>query len=425
MTIYTALDDKINILSDRIIDYARELLKRPSLSGRELEAQQYVLEVVKNLEADNIDFWEPDYDELKNHPAFVSDRTDFSGSPNLAATWKGAGEGRSLILCSHIDVVPEGEPAEWHHPPFGGEVCDGVIYGRGVSDMKGSMAAMFGAISAIKSLNYKLCGDLSVISTVEEETGSAGALSVALRGYRADAAIIPEPNGFALGPAQQGAVRFLVNIKGKSAHAGQRHMGVSAVEKADMVRRGIEEYEKYLNENYRSELYRHTETPFTINIGLFHSGDWFCTVPETARLEGRMAVPPGLTVVESMTNLRAFIQKETRGDPWLSRHPPEIEVLGTYWEPAGIPADHTIVLTAAGAYSSFTGREAAIQGTPWGTDGRMFTEFARTPALVFGPGTSAHCPDEFLPVADLLDYTKILARIIVQWCGVKGEGDGK
>jgi len=52
MTIYTALDDKINILSDRIIDYARELLKRPSLSGRELEAQQYVLEVVKNLKAD-------------------------------------------------------------------------------------------------------------------------------------------------------------------------------------------------------------------------------------------------------------------------------------------------------------------------------------------------------------------------------------
>ena len=65
------------------------------------------------------------------------------------------------------------------------------------------------------------------------------------------------------------------------------------------LRAGIAKYEAYLNETYQSAWYRHLEMPFTVNIGVFQSGDWFCTVPEAAVLEGRMAVPPGLTVCES------------------------------------------------------------------------------------------------------------------------------
>jgi acetylornithine deacetylase len=418
MNIYEALNGKIDELSEKIIACAQEILRRPSPSGGEREAQQGLGETMKSLQADRLDLWEPDYEELSSHPAFVSGRKSFSGSPNLAGTWKGAAGGRSLILCSHVDIVPEGDVAEWTFPPFGGEVSDGVIYGRGVSDMKGSMAAMFGAVEAIKALGLKLAGDLTIISTIEEETGSAGALAAVMRGYRADAALIPEPTGFSICPAQQGGARFMVSVKGKSAHAGQRYLGVSAVEKSDLARRGIAKYEAYLNEKYRTSLYAHLEMPFAVNIGLFQSGEWFCTVPETARLEGRMAVPPGLTVQESLTNLREFILAETRNDPWLSLHPPETAILDAYWEPAQISQDHPLVALAGQAFNRCTGRRPVIHGTPWGTDGRMFTEFAATPALVFGPGSSAHCPDEFLRAADLLAYAKMLAHIIIDWCGL-------
>lgn len=418
MTNYEALDRKIDELSGPIIEYARQILRRPSPSGGELQAQTYLGEVMKELGVDHLDMWEPDVAELSRHPAFVSGRDSFAGSPNLAGVWKGHGGGRSLILASHVDIVPEGDPAEWRFPPFGGEVADGVIYGRGVSDMKGSMAAMFGAIAAIRSLGLKLAGDLTLISTIEEETGSAGALAAVLRGYKAEAAIIPEPTGFAVCPAQQGGARFMVNIKGKSAHAGQRYLGVSAVEKTDPVRRAIAKYEAYLNEEYKTELYAHLEMPFTINIGIFQSGDWFCTVPETARLEGRLAVPPGLTVGRSLDNLRDFIERETKDDPWFREHPPEVELFDTYWEPARISPDHPLIDIVGRAFRRRSGQEPRVHGTPWGTDGRMFTEFADTPALIFGPGTSAHCPDEFLRVDDLLEYAKMLAAVIIDWCGL-------
>ena len=418
MTNYEALDRKIDELSGPIIEYAQQILRRPSPSGRELQAQQYLGEVMKTLGADDIDMWEPDYAELSRHPAFVSGRDSFAGSPNLAGTWKGHGGGHSLILASHVDVVPEGDPAEWHFKPFGGEVADGVIYGRGASDMKASTAAMFGAISAINTLGLRLAGDLTIISTIEEETGSAGSLAAVLRGYKAEAAIIPEPTGFAICPAQQGAARFMVSIKGKSAHAGQRYLGVSAVEKADAIRRAIVKYETYLNKEYQNELYSHLEMPFTINIGLFQSGDWFCTVPEKARMEGRMAVPPGLSVRQGLENLKDFIQRETQDDPWFRQHPPEVEVFDTYWEPARIKDDHPLIDIAGQAFKRRSGREPLVHGTAWGTDGRMFTEFGDTPALVFGPGTSAHCPDEFLRVNDLMEYTKMLAAIIIDWCGL-------
>ncbi|MDR0355485.1 MAG: ArgE/DapE family deacylase [Deltaproteobacteria bacterium] len=418
MTLYADLDEAVDELAEKIVECAREILRRPSLSGGEAEAQRHVGGLMESLRADRVDRWEPDIEELVRHPAFVSGRSSFVGSPNVAGLWRGTGDGRSLILCSHIDVVPEGDPAEWTHPPFAGEVSDGVIYGRGASDMKATMAAMFGAIEVVRALGLKLRGDLTVLSVVEEETGSAGALSAVLRGYRADAAILPEPTGFAVCPAQQGGARFRVVVKGKSAHAGQRHLGVSAVEKTDLVRAGLVKYEAHLNEKYRTELYAHLETPFTINIGLFQSGDWFCTVPESARLEGRMAVPPGLSVKESLKNLESFILAETEKDPWLRSHPPKVEIFDTYWEPAQMRSDHPLIDLVGEAYARRTGRPPKVHGTSWGTDGRMFTEFADTPSLIFGPGVSAHCPDEFLRVDDLLEYAKMLTQIVVDWCGV-------
>jgi acetylornithine deacetylase len=410
------LSQVVEQLSEVIVNRASEILRFPSKQGAEADAQNYVAKTAKELQASTIDIWEQDYSELSQHPAFVSNRTDFSRSPNLAATWKGRGGGRSLILMSHIDVVPEGNLEEWNYAPFSGEISEGIIYGRGVSDMKGSMAAMFGVIEGLKTLGINLLGDLTIISTIEEETGGSGALSAVLRGYRAQAAIVPEPTGFAICPAQQGGARFYITIQGKSAHAGERLKGVSAIEKADLVRRGLKDYELFLNKSFRSSYYEGFEMPFSVNVGVMKSGDWFCTVPESASLEGRLAIPPGFTVQESLKMLRHFIAQVAQSDPWLKEHPPEVTFGQTYWQPAQIAPDSPIVTAAKEAFQEYFERPPIIRGTAWGTDGRMFTEFADTPSLVFGPGTSAHCPDEFLPIDDLLNFTKILINLVAKWC---------
>jgi acetylornithine deacetylase len=331
-------------------------------------------------------------------------------------TWQGAGGGKSLILNSHIDIVPEGDPKEWKYSPFGGDIDNGMIYGRGASDMKVSKAAMFVVIEALRRMDITLKGDLIVQSVIEEESGSAGTLACALRGYKADAAIIPEPSGFNICPAQQGSSWFRIVVPGKSAHAGQRYLGVSAIEKTVLILDAIKSFEDELTRTYSSSLYENVPIPFSVNVGNIKGGEWASTVPENVAIEGRMGIPPELSLEQAWKRFEQHIQKKIQTDEWLNTHRPKIEWFGAWWGPAQIDTEHDIVKCVSEAMKKTTRSDPRIMGTPWGTDGRILTEFADTPALVFGPGTSAHCPDEFIPIKDLLLYAKILARAIVNWC---------
>lgn len=416
MNRYEKVFSTIESCEDAIVDYAVNLVRFPTTSGNEKGAQAYVKTIMTDLAFDPIDMWEPDIEKMRNHPAFISKRKDFKGSPNVVGILRGTGGGKSLILNSHIDIVPEGDPDQWHYPPFGGIVENGVIYGRGISDMKGTKAAIFGAIQALRKANIRVKGDITVQSVIEEETGSAGTLACALKGYQADAAIIPEPSGFKICPAQQGSSWFRIHVRGKSAHAGQRYLGVNAITKSTRVLTAIKTFEDHINKEYTSFLYKNIPIPFAINIGNIKGGEWPSTVPEHVVVEGRMGVPPGLSLNDAWEMFERWIKTETANDTWLAENQPTVEWFGAHWGPAQIDPKHAIVKTATEAYSKVCETSPKIAGTPWATDGRILTEFADTPALVFGPGTSAHCPDEFMKIKDLICYAKILAAIIIDWC---------
>jgi len=287
--------EKIDQLEDDLISYARKLVSFPTVSGNELEAQTYVKEVLSSLNFDHIDMWEPDISQLKNHEAFISERRDFKNSPNVVGIKKGIGGGRSLILNSHIDIVPEGDHKKWIYNPFGGEVNNGNIYGRGISDMKGSDAPIFTVLRAFQEIGVKLKGDIIFESVIEEETGGAGSLACALRGYKADAAIIPEPSNFTICPAQQGSTWYRITIQGKAAHGGKRYLGESAIEKTPQIIKAIRNLETHINEKYYTNLYEGNPIPFCINIGKINGGNWPSGVPDKVTIEGRMGVPPNLT----------------------------------------------------------------------------------------------------------------------------------
>ena len=193
---------------------------------------------------------EPETAGLAGHP-FIADGFSFAGRPQLVARFPGVGGGRTLLLNGHIDVVSV-EPREaWTADPFGGEVRDAAVYGRGACDMKGGVAAMIFAAEAVAGLGIRLRGDLLANTVSDEETTGAGGL-VTARTLSADAAIVPEPSALDVWIACRGSLLATITVEGRSGHAGipPRHHGeggaVNAIEKAayllDAIRRLNEEW---------------------------------------------------------------------------------------------------------------------------------------------------------------------------------------
>ena len=214
-----------------------------------------------------VDIWDLHGNRLEKHPYFYSNRTSFADSPNVVGVLKGTGGGKSIILNGHADVVPEGDHDQWDEGPYSGYIAEGKMYGRGTTDMKGGNTALLMVIAAMKALNIRLKGDIIFQSVIEEESGGAGTLDTILQGYKADAAIIPEPTNMKIFPKQQGSKWFRLHVTGKTAHGGTRYYGVSAIDKAFIAIEHVKELERLRNERMDDPLYDELEIPIPINIG--------------------------------------------------------------------------------------------------------------------------------------------------------------
>ncbi|WP_246035755.1 M20/M25/M40 family metallo-hydrolase [Dictyobacter kobayashii] len=185
-----------------------------------------------------------------------------------------------------MDVVPEGDRAQWSHDPWGAELAGDIIYGRGACDMKGGLVAALYAIKAIKDAGVSLPGSLMLQSVIGEEDGGLGTFATLLRGHTGDAAIICEPTSLKLIPAQAGALTFKVRVSGKSAHACMRLEGVSAVEKYLELHRVLLQLEKERNSNITHPLLGKFEIPYPLSIGRVQAGNWSSSVPDELVFEG-------------------------------------------------------------------------------------------------------------------------------------------
>ena len=141
---------------------------------------------------------------------------EFEDRPNLLGMLKGEGNGKSLMLSGHIDVVQRG--SKWTYDPFAGTVEDGNIYGRGACDMKGGIAAMTMAVKAIREAGLKLKGDVKIGTVVDEEAGGMGTLALVAAGNRADACIITEPTDLQIAPLCRGILWGKLVIEGRAGH---------------------------------------------------------------------------------------------------------------------------------------------------------------------------------------------------------------
>ena len=383
-----------------LIKALRDLVRIPSATGQEAAAQNWLAQQMRHFGLD-VDLWDIDVAELQRHPQFPGMEVDRSKdrAVGLVATWRreaGAASGRRLVFNGHIDVVPEGDRASWQYEPWGADLVDGRIYGRGACDMKGGLMAALFAIKAIKDSSVPIDGSLMVQSVIGEEDGGIGTFASLLRGHRGNAAIVCEPTRLNLIPAQAGALTFTVRVPGKSAHACVRLEGVSAIEKYLDIHRTLIQLERERNSEVEHPLLGKLPLPYPLGIGRVQAGNWSSSVPEELIFEGRIGVAMGEASDAVRRQFERTLLNLAEEDPWLRDHPQEIKWSGGQFESGEIPLHHPLVKLCQQCMVDLTGHEPVLQGAPYGSDLRLLVNFGGIPAVLFGPGDVrvAHMPDE-------------------------------
>jgi acetylornithine deacetylase len=396
----------------------QDLIRIPSITGSETQAQLFFADRLRELQLE-VDCWNPETADVQTHPAFSDDGLPLGERPVVVGHLRGKDpNARSMILNGHVDVVPPGQETAWTDGPWSGAFRDGKVFGRGACDMKGGLVAGYLAIAALQKMGIRLRGSVWIQSVIGEESGGVGTLAAVLRGYRADAAIVLEPTRTAICPVGAGAASFRIRVRGKASHGAMRLEGVSAIEKFQFILSAIQQLEQKRHKNYQHPLYKADTLISPISVGKIQAGDWPSTVPESLVAEGRFGVFPEERIQDARMEFENAIQSAADLDPWLRENPPSVEWFEGQFEPAQTALDSEIVLTLRKFHSQVHGANPEIHGVPYGSDLRFFTNNAKMPAVLYGPGDvrMAHSLNEFVPVSEIISVAKVVALTLLDWC---------
>jgi acetylornithine deacetylase len=412
------IDASVNTAQDEIVSFIQTLVQSPSLANDEGSVQKLVSDKLKTLHLD-VEKVPVRFDELKNHPAFCDDGFSSDSRVNVVGKWNHNGGGKSLILNGHVDVVPTGPEKLWDESPWSGSIKNNRIYGRGSCDMKAGLASGIFAIQILQNIGFKPNGNVMVQSVVGEESGGCGTLTNIVKGFTADGAVILEPTSLKVCPIQSGALTFRLTIPGRATHAAMRWDGVSAIEKYNLIHQSILKFEKERHQSFNIKYYESKSRVAPINIGTIKGGEWHSTVPESVVAEGRFGVFPGESAHDGRDAFENHIRQFSKTDEWLNENPPVLEWFEGQFESGQTDTKHPIIQSLSECYFQSTGDISIIEGVTYGSDLRLFTNHAHIPAVLFGPGDVrlAHAANEYVEIEEVLLTIKIIANLIVDWCG--------
>ena len=306
-----------------------------------------------------------------------------------------AGRGDGIALSGHLDTVPLGAE-DWSVDPFGGELRDGRLYGRGTTDMKGGVAAL--VVAAIKGKAERPMRAVSLIFTSGEETGCEGARYLASSGRlkKVSSLLVAEPTSNKVCIGHKGAFWVRLTFTGRTAHGSMPELGDNAVLKAAALLPALRDL------NFGSETHAYLGRP-SINIGSFHGGANVNSVPDRAVVALDIRTLPGQRhdlILEQIRTATGAAEIEVLND------------LPGVWTPpnAAFVSQVNDAATKAGA-----GSEPAA--APYFTDASILVGALGNPAtVILGPGdmAMAHKTDEYCEVAMLHQAVEIYANCISQ-----------
>jgi acetylornithine deacetylase len=422
----TRILNAVDARFDAQVAFLAELTRFPSTRGNERGAQDFMAAEMASR-GYSVDRWRIDVDEIRALPGFSPVLGPYEDAVNVVGTRVGtSGKGRSLILNGHIDVVPEGPHEMWDSPPYAPRVDDGWMYGRGAGDMKAGLASNLFALDALAACGLAPAADVFVQSVVEEECTGNGALACLARGYKAEAALIPEPFAESLVTAQVGVLWFQVHLKGLPTHVAYAGTGANAIEAAIPLIAALHEMEARWNaDEHRHPEYAHVHHPLNLNVGKITGGDWTSSVPAWCVFDVRMGLYPGQDMAAAKAEIEAVLMEAARESAFLRNSLPEVVYHGFQAEGYALAEDQGT--TAQAAIGALEAAHTAVTGTALDrlsitatTDARFFGLYADTPALVYGPRAEAiHGFNERVDLDSMRRVTQATALFIADWCGLE------
>lgn len=207
----------------KLTEVCQELIRNKSYSGEE----KNVAEAIKTV-----------FEELGYDDYFIDEYG------NIIGHIKGSEEGKKILFDGHIDTVPVPDESKWTHNPYGGEIVDGKIYGRGTSDMKGQLSAMIVAAACFsEDIKKDFKGDIYVAGVVHEEIFEGIASRKISEAVNPDYVVIGESSELNLKIGQRGRAEIVIETFGKPAHSANPEKGINAVYKMSKIIEKIQELE--------------------------------------------------------------------------------------------------------------------------------------------------------------------------------------
>ena len=376
---------------EEILAFAKQLIRAPGHSGDEEQTALLIEEKMKTL----------GYDQV---------HVDSYGS--VIGIIEGSRPGPTLLFDGHMDVVPIHEPDLWHCDPYGGEVVNGKLMGRGSTDMKGSLAAMIFAASFVD--RTALAGTIIVSASVAEEMIPGRALEKVLDAYPADAVVVGEPTNLQLGYIEKGRCTIGMTVTGQISHSSSPELGKNAIYIANNA------IDRIRNLPIRSDLLlgneiielveiRSQPSPGNGRVPNYCWGLWECRI---------------LPDESEQTLLDRFINSQ-KGTEWEKRIQFQIETIDV----ASYTGKHLMGKDFLPAWEEnkdsglYKQLEAAIEkgGIPlrywpvyYGCNALVSCGLWELPTVIFGPGdvTLAHRPNEYIEIRDLWKVTEIYILVM-------------
>ena len=337
------------------------------------------------------------------------------GRPNCIIRLEGGLPGKTLLFEGHTDVVTPGDPEEWAHDPFGAEIVDGRLYGRGAADMKGGLAAMLFAARAIEQ-SGPFPGTIVLAILCDEEELMIGVHDFVARGHARgiDAAIVCEPEAGEICATQKGAIRIRVGLEGVMAHGAMPHEGRNPISAVTLFLTEVAAVER----QYQQDPGEHPElgltylTPTHVSAGSLPQMN---VIPHSGLLAIDVRTVPGVDHTELLGHLR------TAADAVTEQTGVELMIsVLVDRPPTTTPQDDPIVMAVADAHLEVTGEPPKFGGVPGTTDGTILWRDAKLPVVVYGPGGKwiAHQADEFVEIDDLLRHAEVYVAAALRFLSI-------
>ena len=350
---------------------------------------------------------------------------------NIVAKYAGKNPGDCVHFNSHTDVVEVGHG--WTKDPFGGELNDGKIYGRGACDMKGGLATSIIAAEAFIATYPNFNGSIEISGTADEESGGFGGVAyLAEKGFfkYVDHVIIPEPlNKDRVCIGHRGVWWAEVETKGRIAHGSMPFLGDCAVRHMGAVLEQLEEklYPALKDKKTTMPVVPDGAKESTLNINSIHGGEAeqeedytglpSPNVPDRCRIviDRRFLIEEKLPEVKSeIYELLNNLKENRQNFDFEIRDMHEVH-------PTMAPKDAPVVTTISNAIKDVLGKTAEQVVSPGTYDQKHIDRIGKLDnCIAYGPGILdlAHQPDEWIGVDDMIDSAKIMGKALTNFHSV-------